>query len=216
METKENLSKGITLVALVITIIILLILAGVAITTLTQTDLFKNAKQAKNAMENAANTENTIISSYENKINEIIGGATRENNNQQANSQNTISGEEHFIGEYYFNNKPIYSKTIYIESLPNNTTKYYSLNINDVDEIWFDLSNSYCVWESGVGSSLPFVSNSNIIYSIQIGIEKEKNKIKIRTAADRSNVHGYITVRYTKTTDTGNGNTIEATPAQDK
>ena len=34
METKENLNKGITLVALVITIIILLILAGVAITLL--------------------------------------------------------------------------------------------------------------------------------------------------------------------------------------
>lgn len=29
METKENLSKGITLVALVITIVILLILAGI-------------------------------------------------------------------------------------------------------------------------------------------------------------------------------------------
>ena len=35
METKENLNKGITLVALVITIIILLILAGVTITAIT-------------------------------------------------------------------------------------------------------------------------------------------------------------------------------------
>ena len=78
METKENLNKGITLVALVITIIILLILAGVAITALTQTGLFENAKQAKNAMENAQNEENTILSDYDNKINEIVGGAVRE------------------------------------------------------------------------------------------------------------------------------------------
>ena len=47
METKENLSKGITLVALVITIIILLILAGISIQSITNTGLFANAKRAK-------------------------------------------------------------------------------------------------------------------------------------------------------------------------
>ena len=66
-------NKGITLVALVIIIIILLILAGVAITALTQTGLFENAKQAKNAMENAEMKENDVLSSYENKVNELTG-----------------------------------------------------------------------------------------------------------------------------------------------
>ena len=66
-------NKGITLVALVITIIILVILAGVAITALTQTGLFENAKQAKNAMENAEMKENDVLSSYENKVNELTG-----------------------------------------------------------------------------------------------------------------------------------------------
>ena len=47
METKENLSKGITLVALVITIVILLILAGISIQSITNTGLFANAKRAK-------------------------------------------------------------------------------------------------------------------------------------------------------------------------
>ena len=47
METKENLSKGITLVALVITIVILLILAGISIQSITNTGLFTNAKRAK-------------------------------------------------------------------------------------------------------------------------------------------------------------------------
>ena len=66
-------NKGITLVALVIIIIILVILAGVAITALTQTGLFENAKQAKNAMENAEMKENDVLSSYENKVNELTG-----------------------------------------------------------------------------------------------------------------------------------------------
>ena len=66
-------NKGITLVALVITIIILVILAGVAITALPQTGLFENAKQAKNAMENAEMKENDVLSSYENKVNELTG-----------------------------------------------------------------------------------------------------------------------------------------------
>ena len=76
MRIKKN--RGITLVALVITIIILLILAGISITAITQTGLFEKAKQAKNAMENAETKENTILSDYDNKINEIVGGAVRE------------------------------------------------------------------------------------------------------------------------------------------
>ena len=82
---KEKSIKGITLVALVVTIIILLILAGVAITALTQTGLFENAKQAKNAMENAQNTENITFAEYSEKINEIVGGSTRENENNMGN-----------------------------------------------------------------------------------------------------------------------------------
>ena len=78
---REKNIKGITLVALVVTIIILLILAGVAITTLTQTGLFENAKQAKNKTENAQIEENTILGSYENKINEITGGISGSRDN---------------------------------------------------------------------------------------------------------------------------------------
>ena len=47
MNAKEKLSRGITLVALVITIIILLILAGISISALTNQGLFKNAQKAK-------------------------------------------------------------------------------------------------------------------------------------------------------------------------
>ena len=47
MKTKENLNKGITLIALIITIVILLILAGVAIASLTNNGLLERANEAK-------------------------------------------------------------------------------------------------------------------------------------------------------------------------
>ena len=94
MRIKKN--RGITLVALVITIIILLILAGISITAITQTGLFENAKQAKNAMENAETKENTILLDYDNKINEIVGGAVREESSNKGNilwENNDINSE---------------------------------------------------------------------------------------------------------------------------
>ena len=94
MRIRKN--RGITLVALVITIIILLILAGISITAITQTGLFENAKQAKNAMENAETKENTILLDYDNKINEIVGGAVREESSNKGNilwENNDINSE---------------------------------------------------------------------------------------------------------------------------
>ena len=73
MKKQEKKEKGITLVALVITIIILLILAGISITALIQTNLFQNAKEAKQKTENAQNIENGTLSSYEEKIGDIVG-----------------------------------------------------------------------------------------------------------------------------------------------
>ena len=73
MKKQEKKEKVITLVALVITIIILLILAGISITALIQTNLFQNAKEAKQKTENAQNIENGTLSSYEEKIGDIVG-----------------------------------------------------------------------------------------------------------------------------------------------
>ena len=146
METKENLNKGITLVALVITIIILLILAGVAITTLTQTGLFENAKQAKNAMENAQNEENTILSDYSSEINEYISS----NRNDKENSQSLINKDD-----------GIYNKSEggYIFNTSQNNITYTSNNIITLSEsienynyIEFECDNNY----STEGYSYPF------------------------------------------------------------
>ncbi len=146
METKENLNKGITLVALVITIIILLILAGVAITALTQTGLFENAKQAKNAMENAQNEENTILSDYSSEINKYISS----NRNDKENSQSLINKDD-----------GIYNKSEggYIFNTSQNNITYTSNNIITLSEsienynyIEFECDNNY----STEGYSYPF------------------------------------------------------------
>ena len=133
--------------------------------------------------------------------------------NEAPNSQNTMSGTEHFIGEYYFNGKPIYAKTIYIESLPNNTTKNYNHNISHIEEIWIDQSNSYIKWGNAnqTAGPLPFLNVSSLTSSLQINVNN--TSVNIKTLANWSSNLAYITLKYVKTTDTGNGNTITATPA---
>ena len=82
MKTKEKLSKGITLIALIITIVILLILAGIAIAALTgDNGLFARAQQAKQKTIEAEEKENKIIGNYENTIDKlgIINSSNREN-----------------------------------------------------------------------------------------------------------------------------------------
>ena len=70
---KLRRNKGITLVALVITIIILLILAGVSIQAITNVGLFNMAEKTKKESDNGQQEENKILSSYEEKIDEIVG-----------------------------------------------------------------------------------------------------------------------------------------------
>ena len=78
MNAKEKLSKGITLVALVITIIILLILAGISISALTNQGLFKNAKAAQNATEKAEKEQGQRLNEYEDEINKYLGNSKDE------------------------------------------------------------------------------------------------------------------------------------------
>ena len=146
METKENLNKGITLVALVITIIILLILAGVAITALTTTGLFENAKQAKNAMENAQTKENATLSDYSSEINEYISS----NRNDKENSQSLINKDDGIYnkseGGYIFNTSQ--NDITYT----NNNIITLSESIENYNYIEFECDNNY----STEGYSYPF------------------------------------------------------------
>ena len=205
MENKGKVREhGITLVALVITIIILLILAGIAITGLTQTGLFEKARQAKNETENAQIEENVILGSYENKINEVAGGVSGSRDDisesEELRKQKTMSEEEHFTGEYYLDNKPIYAKTIYIDSLPNAEKKQYEHNIKNIDEVWIDASKTYIKWKEGIVGLLPHISSESIKYNIEITL-LDKEHISIYPGIDRRELSAYITLNYTKTID---------------
>ena len=121
METKENLNKGITLVALVITIIILLILAGVSITAITQTGLFEKAKQAKKKTINAQEEQQNILNKYTDYISEITG-------NSRSEDDNIIST---IISSVKFEIKEINGKYIGIEVEKNNNAKGYIYLLNN-------------------------------------------------------------------------------------
>ena len=65
-------------------------------------ELREDLKCKINELVNKAKEVDTeeVKENLENKIDEIVDSSTRENNSalQQPNSQNTMSGEEHFIG----------------------------------------------------------------------------------------------------------------------
>ena len=130
--------------------------------------------------------------------------------NTPPNSQNTMSGEEHFTGEYYFNGKPIYEKTIYISSLPNNAEKSYENNIKDVDVIWINTSKTFVTFPDTVTAPIYYAAFS--FENAIVGLA-HKDKVRIRTKMDRSDCTAYITLNYTKITDSGSDNTITPTPA---
>lgn len=172
-------NKGITLIALVVTIIILLILAGVAITSLTNTDLFENAKQAKTAMENAENVENATLSSYENKINEIVGGTTRENS-QTTTDEILWDGIADTVDQEYTLNKSVneYKRLIIYSSLSlssNINANISSLTI-ETSDISYPESENFDVSQFILGGTY----NSQYIYSFRFYFSAN-NKFKIQS-----------------------------------
>ena len=197
IKTKEN--KAITLIALVVTIIILLILAGVTVGfAINGTGLFDKAKQAKEIYSNAQIQEELDIANMNNKIDKIAVVSDRTNTPQ--NAENTMSSSEHFTGEYYLNYKPIYSKTITV-SLPSNSSNTgYQHNIENVDTIWIDNTNSFIDWNNGETSPFPTMNANNLSVVAAI-TDVSRTTVYIKTDTNRSSYSAYITLRYTKTTD---------------
>lgn len=209
-KIKLKSRKGITLISLVVTIIILLILVGITIAQLSGNGLFTRVKEAKQKTLDAQDNENEKLDEYANAINEIVG--TRAIEDETLKIQNTMSGTEHFTGDYYIDGKPIYAKTIYISSLPNKTIKYYNHGAQNVDEIWFDTSKSFAKFPVGFTIPLPHVHIDGVGSQLMI-CDLDTTKFAVKTGIDRSTLKAYITINYTKTTDEGNNTTIPATPA---
>ena len=103
-------------------------------------------------------------------------------------------------GMKWIDGKTIYSKTIYISSLPNNTTTFYPIftSTSDIGVCFIDDSASFMYSSSGDEAD-----TMNWIYSTSGYVMTcIKNKqIRIKTSDDKSSFYAYVTVRYTKTTD---------------
>ena len=109
----------------------------------------------------------------------------------------SYSTTEQFTGAYWIDGKPIYRKTIVCGALPNNNTKSVAHNITNIDNIislqgWGYGDNAYI--------PLPYVNTSAI--SACVMLYATNVNIVLRTGLDRSNTNAYVTLLYTKTTDT--------------
>lgn len=116
------------------------------------------------------------------------------------NTPECYSTEEREVG-CWIDGKPLYAKTIDFGSLPNNATKNVAHNISNIEKIVFidgfgdrTVSNVYdCI-------PLPFAHRNQTSYNIQLSATY--TDVTIITASDQSNRSAYVTIYYTKTTDT--------------
>lgn len=115
------------------------------------------------------------------------------------NGGHKYSTDEHIVGTW-INNKPIYEKTIDIAQLPNNNIVSYPTNISNIDivveikGITKGSSNSFL--------PIPLANPNSVNDNIYINYQKDTNSIRIYTKVNYSNEGAYITMCYTKTTDT--------------
>lgn len=108
-----------------------------------------------------------------------------------------IDTTERIVG--MFMGKPMYQKALKVDSLPNSGSVYVSHGISNFEKLingWGYAKNSS--WE-GI---LPYGGTNGI----GIGINySQSDKIQIQVSADYSSItECYVTIRYTKTTDTAN------------
>ena len=110
-------------------------------------------------------------------------------------------GVEVLTGERWHNGKPIYRMTIDFGAAPLNTVKTVAIpNYNSNNEYWIDLSSSYL--KNSLGSIMPLIYYSSTSSNLMFLITNTGN---LWMDADSTTIGGgqaYITIRYTKYTDT--------------
>ena len=99
-------------------------------------------------------------------------------------------------------NKPVYQKTINFGALPNADQKAVNHNITDLDNI---VSVSAVASGATNNFSLSYIDTNSLANGI--GIYVSNTAVTIRCGSNRSSYNAYVTLQYTKTTDTaGSGN----------
>lgn len=135
---------------------------------------------------------NDVLDNILNMVNNLPEGGSSVNSN-------VYSTEETVVGTW-LDGRPVYRKTMIIESIGNNVNTEFSYYIENVEKIWINHGVSFI--NNGYESQ-----SLNWFYSttdfMRTWVNANLNGIRLRAAADLTAFSGYIVLEYTKTTDTG-------------
>lgn len=110
------------------------------------------------------------------------------------------STNERAIGQW-IDGKPLYQKTIDCGALPNSATKEVAHGISNLGRLVYANGNAR---RSSDGENIPLpmvYANSNLISQVKVSVDS--TNVKLKSDGDMSAyVESYVTLRYTKTTDT--------------
>ena len=175
-----------------------------------------------NAYKNVKVDSTTLTASGEDTLELIAGNnITLTPNSQDKSVTITASGgssaggidyslTEQDTGIKWINNKPIYQKTIFFGNLPNATSRSVNVESSDIDIIWIKPDGCYLYrTESNpaqtVSWPISFPSTSSAPLSFYFTVTcTASHTAQISCNAgthDRTDIIAYITVQYTKTTD---------------
>lgn len=119
------------------------------------------------------------------------------------------STTEQVVGEW-LDGKPLYQRTFYISALPNNSEQQFPIDLSNVDNI-ADIRGICKRNNDAVVRPLPYIyglghSGSTSTTYLEIGIWLQlvdgSWKVIVNTGSNRSDHSAYVTIQYTKTTDT--------------
>lgn len=96
-------------------------------------------------------------------------------------------------------NKPLYAKTVNFGALPNNDVKDVSHGIADIDKVW--IAGGFAYQPNGdfsnqLSLNVPNSSASGWYFGATTSL------VRCQTGSDRTNYSAFVTLYYTKTTDT--------------
>lgn len=109
------------------------------------------------------------------------------------------STSEHLCGTW-IDGKPLYEITVDCGNLPNRATKSVNYGVADVKAI----VKLYGIGIASTGATcpLPFSDDYSAAGNILLDANASSGTIRLISQSDKSPFHGYVTMQYTKTTDT--------------
>ena len=114
-------------------------------------------------------------------------------------ADSNYSAEEKVIGTWF--GKPLYKKTLLIDSFPNNGAAKHYHGIVNPDKVFVDVSNSFIETKNEKNVIIPIVSMNGMGLDEKISLWADKEVICLYANVDYSAYSGVVTLKYTKTTD---------------